>query len=211
MGDRARQTPLQWLLTALAVAWLVTVLTIQLLGLAPADIASSPDWVVDGRLARLLSSSLVIDDVVPLLQYVALAAICAAVLIRHGALIWWAATLAGHVGSALIAYAVIGIAIALDSNSAERAADDLDYGISCVLAAQLGVLCLGSVQRLRAGRGSGLDRFVIVASALALVFFFVTLDWFGIEHQFAFLLGAGVLWLSERLVARRAAGRRSMI
>jgi hypothetical protein len=210
MGDRGHgwrpRTPTQWLLVALAVAWLGTVLLIQLdaIDLTPLEIASSPDALTDGRLARLLSSSLVIDDDVPLLQFALLAAVAALVMVRHGAVVWWVAALAGHIGSALIAYAVIGIAIALSSGSADASADDLDYGISAVLAALLGVLVVDSVRGLRSGRRDPLDLVLIALAAVMLIIWFATLDWFGIEHQFAFLLGAGSLVLCER-VARRSA------
>lgn len=52
----------------------------------------------------------------------------------------------GHAGSALVAYAVIGLATALGSSSADAAADDRDLGISCVLAATLGALLASGIE-----------------------------------------------------------------
>jgi hypothetical protein len=193
------------LLTALALGWLAAVALIRIAGvdLTPPDIGASPDALVAGDVGRLLSSSLIIDAQLPLLQVVLLAAVTAVVLHRHGPRLWWIAALAGHVGSALIAYAIIALGIALGFDSAERIADDWDYGISCVMAAQFGVLFAGSVRRLRGGHGGRVDRLMLVATSLGLLTWLATIDWYGIEHPIAFALGAGVLvWWERRARAR---------
>jgi hypothetical protein len=189
-------------LAALAVAWLAAVALIVVTGadVTPADVGASPDATADGAVWRLLTSALVVDSGLPGLQLALVAAATALVLIRHGATIWWLAALAGHVGSALIAYAIIAGAIALGSASADRAADDHDYGISCVLAALFGVVFAGSLRRLR---DSGTHRdprdvALVAATALGLIAWVATIDWFGVEHPIAFALGAAVL------VARRS-------
>lgn len=108
----------------------------------------------------------------------------------QGPLVWWAAVLVGHVGSALIAYAIIGIAIALGSDGAQAAADVPDFGISCVLGATLGVL-FASGWRLVGAAG-----FVLLLP--------FSLDWYGPEHPLSFVLGALVVararggWLRGR-------------
>jgi hypothetical protein len=207
-GGRRPQGPIEWLLVALAVAWLAAVALIRILGvdLTPPDIGASPNALVAGDLLRLLSSSLIIDADLPLLQAALLAVVSAVVVIRYGAVLWWVAALVGHVGSALIAYAVIAGGIALGFGSAERFADDWDYGISCVLAAELGVLCVGSVRRLRRGRGAPADVALLVATSVALLAWLLTIDWYGIEHPIAFALGAGVLMLAERRGRARPSG-----
>ncbi|ADB50941.1 hypothetical protein [Conexibacter woesei] len=191
---------LQRSLLALALAWLAAVAAIQLLGLGvtPAEVGSSPDALVSGHVWRMLSSSLIVDDDLPLVQLALLAAATAAVLLRYGAVVWWVAALVGHVGSALLTYALLGAAIALGSGSAERTADDWDYGISCVFSAQLGVLCAGGVRRLREGRGDWLDVAAVATTAGALVVFLTDLDWYGTEHFFALALGGTVAVLSDR-------------
>jgi hypothetical protein len=195
------------LLVAAAVAWLAVVALIDLLGAepAPADVGSSPDALAAGEPWRLLSSALIIDSGLPLLQVAVLAAVTALVLVRHGAIVWWLAALAGHVGSALIAYVLIGGAVALGSASAERATDDWDFGISCVLAAEAGVLFTGGLRRLRSGRGGAGDAGLVAATSLGLVAWLTTIDWYGIEHPFAFALGAWTLLAYER---RRPSRRR---
>ena len=163
----------------------------------PPDVGASPDALVDGGLWRLLSSSLIVDADFPGLQLALLGAVTAVVLIRHGAIVWWLAALAGHVGSALIAYALIAVAGQLGSGSAERFEDDWDYGISCVLAALAGVLFAGGVRRLRSGLGGARDVGLVAAATAGLVAWLATIDWYGAEHLLAFALGAWVLLARE--------------
>jgi hypothetical protein len=188
---------LERLLLAAAIAWLAAVALIEVVapGLDPADVGSSPDAVAAGRLWRLLTSALIVEAGVPWLQIAVLAGVTALVLVLHGPIVWWLAALIGHVGSALLAYALIAVADALGSASAERVEDDWDYGISCVLAALCGVLFAGGVSRLRRG-GGGLDVALVVATSLGLLGWLVTIDWYGVEHLFAFALGAGVVAVS---------------
>lgn len=146
--------------------------------------------VADGELRRLLTSALVVDGVAA--PQIALTALASFAVIRLvGAPLWWAAVLVGHVGSALIAYALIGIAILLGSGGAEAAANDPDFGISCVLGASLGAL-FASGWRLVGGVG-----FVLLLP--------FSLDWYGPEHPLSFVLGAAVVVLSGR--RRRRPGR----
>jgi hypothetical protein len=175
------------------VAWVAAVAVIWAVGpdLTPAEVGARPESL--GDVWRLLSSSLIVDSDFPLLQIVVLAAATGLVLTRYGGVVWWLAALAGHVGSALLAYALIAVADALGSDSAERVQDDWDYGISCVLAALAGVLFAGGVRRLRGARGGAADVALIVAVSLGLAGWVATIDWYGVEHVFAFALGAGVL------------------
>jgi hypothetical protein len=190
------RTNLERVLTGLAVAWLAAVTVIAVTGadLTRSEAGASPDSLADGAVWRLLTSSLLVDAGVPGVQIAIVAAATALVIARHGAVTWWLAALAGHVGSALLAYAIIAVADELGSASADAAEDDWDYGISCVLAALAGVLFAGAAKR-REGPG---DIALMAAAAAALVAWIVTIDWYGIEHVFAFALGAGVLVLRER-------------
>jgi hypothetical protein len=183
------------LLIAAAAAWLAAVALIRTFDpdLNPARLGASPDSVAAGELWRLLSSSLIVDSDLPVLQIALLAAATALVIARHGPLVWWLAAVIGHVGSALIAYALIAVAAGLGSDSAERFEDDWDYGISCVMAALAGVLFAGAVRRLRGGYGRTLDVVLLIAASLGLLAYVVTIDWYGVEHLFAFALGAGVV------------------
>jgi hypothetical protein len=143
---------------------------------------SSAEQVAHGELWRLFTSGLVVDGVAA--PQIALTAIASFAVIRlQGPIVWWAAVLVGHVGSALLSYAIIGIAIVLGSDGAEAAADDPDFGISCVLGATLGVLF-----------ASGYRVLGIVSFVLLLPF---SLDWYGPEHPLSFVLGAGVVLLAR--------------
>jgi hypothetical protein len=122
---------------------------------------------------------------------IALTAAAAFVFIRRcGALLWWAVVLLGHVGSALLTYAIIGIAIALGSEGAEAAADDPDFGISCVLGATLGGLY-----------ASGLRVIGAIGFLLMIPF---SLDWYGPEHPLSFAIGA--LLARSRITRKSHAG-----
>jgi hypothetical protein len=139
--------------------------------------------VADGELWRLFTSGLVVDGVAA--PQIALTAAAAFVAIRAvGALVWWAAIVAGHVGSALITYAIVGVAIWLGSGSAEAAADDPDFGVSCVLGATLGALFASGYRLLGA-----------VSFVLLIPF---SLDWYGPEHPLSFVLGALVVARARR-------------
>jgi hypothetical protein len=118
-------------------------------------------------------------------QIVLAAAAAFAVIRLRGPLVWWAAVLVGHVGSALLTYAIIGIA------GADAAADDPDFGISCVLGASLGAL-------FASGR-----RVLGAIGFLALLPF--SFDWYGPEHPLSFVLGALVVAAADRLRGRRHA------
>jgi hypothetical protein len=120
---------------------------------------------------------------------IALTALAAFAVIRlEGPVVWWAAALVGHVGSALITYAIIGVAIALGSGGAEAAADDPDFGISCVLGASLGALFAAGLRRR--------DRVLVASGAAGFVLLLpFSLDWYGPEHPLSFALGALVVAL----------------
>jgi len=80
---------------------------------------------------------------------------------------------------------VIGFAIALGSGSAEAAADDDDFGISCVVGATLGALLASGLRRR--------DRTLIGVALLGLVLLLpFSIDWYGPEHPLSFAMGAGV-------------------
>ena len=196
------------LLTAAALAWLAAVVLIAIFGfgIGPSDVGSSPDTFTDGCVPRMLASSLLVDDEPVWGQVALLLFVSLLLLARAGAVTWWLTALLGHVGSALLAYGVIAIAVALGSASAKAATDDWDYGISCVLGAQLAALAYGAWQA-RARRAAGpLDGAILLLAAGALVVFAVTVDWYGIEHFFAFAIGLAVAaWRAPAGSPRRAA------
>ena len=191
------------LLTAAAIVWLVAAAVLEFGGVAPADLGASPETLVDGEAWRLLTSSLLVEGELPALQLAILAAATAAVIHRAGPRVWWAAALIGHVVPALVAYGSIGIAIALGSDSAERVADDWDFGVSCVLAAQAGVLFADALARTRAARRARpADVALLAVTSAAAVLSLVTISWYGVEHPLAFAVGAAVLVVARRRRSR---------
>ena len=141
-----------------------------------AVLPASADAVGRGGVWLLLTSALAAQGPLPLVQVGLTAAVAALAITRAGATTWWLATLAGHVGSALIAYALIAAA------GAGHAAATPDYGVSCVLGASLGVLLTV--------RGDRVATLVGVAGSLALLP--LSFGWIGLEHPLSVAIGAGI-------------------
>lgn len=183
------RSAVDWLLIWLAVAYFAVV-AIRDFG---SSIQSSADALADGEVWTLLTSALEVEGGVPGLQLLLTAIVAGAVIVREGPRLWWGVALAGHVGSALIAYGIIGIAELLSSASADRVADDADYGVSCVLAASLGALAVSGFLAARGKNADSWDRVALVAGLIGIVALLpLSFGWYGIEHPIAYLLGAGV-------------------
>ena len=175
---------------------------------------SSAERVADGQVWLLLTSALDVNGSHRTLQLAATAFVSAFAILREGPRWWWLAALVGHAMSALLAYGVLELAVLLDSDSAEQAADDPDYGISCVLAATTGALLVSGLggwqQRRDAGHphpaGSlgiaksrvGDEAALILGTIGLLGSLAVAYGWYDMEHPIAFALGAAVIWLAHR-------------
>jgi hypothetical protein len=196
-------------LTLLAAAYFVA---IAVWNFGPSVYASVDD-VEDGRVWLLVTSALEVDGRRPLLQVGLTALVAACVIVREGPRLWWSAALSAHVASALVAYGVIGIATGLGSDSAERVADDPDYGVSCVLAGSLGALLVSGLLGMRAGsvvHGARADRVAVAAGAVGLLgLLTVTFGWYDMEHPLAFAVGAIVTWVLRRHAVRNPQHRAS--
>jgi len=186
-------------LSGLALLYFVAVVVLTILErsgeIGLAGLKSSADQVADGELWRLFTSALVVDGS-PVPQIVLTGGAAAAVIRLGGAALWWCAALAAHVGSALLAYAIIGVAVALGSGGAEAAADDPDFGISCVLGGTLGALFAIGYRR----RDTAIVAIGLVGLVVLVPFSF---DWYGPEHPLSFFIGAVVAlwWLGRDSVA----------
>jgi len=140
---------------------------------------ASAEAVGDGRVWLLLTSALQTQGPYPLLQLAGAAALSGLLIGRAGARTWGCAALAGHLLSAVVVYALMGLA------GAEAAAAQPDYGISCVVGGTVGGLLVSA-------RGSRLALAAGVLGAVALIP--GTRGWYGLEHPLSIVFGAAAAW-----------------
>lgn len=185
-----------WLLVALIGVYF---LLVALVTLGPSSHASV-DAIGDGRVWVLSTSALDVTGSVRGVQVVVLLALTVAVVLREGPGVWWVVALCGHIGSALIAYGLIGIAILLGSGSADHVADDPDFGVSCVMAALFGALGASGAEGVRREGGPrGADRAALAVGLVGLVVVIpFSFGWYGVEHPLAWAIGATVTWVVVR-------------
>jgi hypothetical protein len=179
-------------LLVLAVAYFAAVVVGVFVDYDPPALASSPSSLVNGEVWRLLTSGLAVEGRFPLFQ-IAVAALASFEVIRlWGPIAWWGVVLSAHVGSALVAYALIGIFDALGTESAEKVTNDLDYGVSIVVTGSLGALFATAFIR-------GHRRLVLLSLLGVIAVVPLTLDWYGIEHPLGFAFGAAfIVWWDRR-------------
>lgn len=177
-------------------AYLVALVAIEISRSAGAgphigDLASTPSGVAAGRVWQLLTSGLLVAGV-PALQLALMVPLVAVTMALLGPATFWAAALAGHIGSTLIAYAGVGALWLVDPSTVADVVVDPDYGVSCVWSAALGALLATPtaprpLRRLGVAGGIMIVLFVPFASDLA-----------GVEHVLAFALGALVATRASR-------------
>lgn len=163
------------------------------------DLASTPAGVAAGHVWPLLTSGLVVAGA-PLAQLVGLGVTVLVVIQLLGAGAFWMAAGAAHLGSAVLAYAGIGILWLVQRSDVDGVVDAPDYGISCVWAGAIGAL-------VAAGLGSGRVReraLAVAAIGLFYVVFGASGGLAGVEHVLAFALGAAVTWALGRRAATRS-------
>ncbi len=152
------------------------------------SLASSPDAIAHGRGWLLLTSGLVVDGI-PSVQLVVLAAVLGVALARLGTVRLWIVALSAHVGAALIAYLGVLVLWLVDPGSVDPR--EPDYGVSVVLAGELGALAV-----------TGGRRMALTVGALALVGFGIGLGessvLANVEHVLGFAIGAGAIWVLDR-------------
>ena len=179
-------------LAVLAIVYFAAVTLGVVLDLGPEGVASSPAHLADGKAWRLFTRALAVEGRLPLAQ-VAIAALAAFAVVRRSARSPGGARSSPPTSAALAAYALIGIFDAMSVESAERISNDLDYGVSVVLAGSLGAVFAGAVTRDR-------RRLAALAALGLLAFLPLSLDWYGLEHPLGFAFGAGfMLWWERRV------------
>jgi hypothetical protein len=172
-----------------AVAWLGAVAGLEATRRAagwPAvhDFASSPAGVARGRVWSLVTSGLLVTRD-PIVQLAAAALLTVAAIQALGPATFWLAAAAGHLGSALLAYAGIGLLWLVGRADVDSVADAPDFGISCVVIGVLGALIVAASGRLPAAW-----RALAVAAGVAIWAAIPPFGLSAVEHALAFALGA---------------------
>jgi hypothetical protein len=179
----------------LAAVYLVAVVAFEVLRRMASwprvdDLASSPTGVASGDVGSLLTSGLVVAGD-PVVQLTGTALTAGLVIVVLGAPAFWTAVLAAHVGSAVIAYAGVGVVWLLSRADVDSVIDAPDYGISCVWAGAAGALAGAALLR----RTGATPLIAVLAVAGFLVAIPPAMGLAGVEHGLAFVLGALAIWL----------------
>jgi hypothetical protein len=180
-----------------AVAWLGAVAGLEATRRAagwPAvhDLASSPAAIARGRLWSLVTSGLLVTRD-PIVQLVAAALLTVAAIQALGPATFWLAAAAGHLGSALLAYAGIGLLWLLARADVDSVTDAPDFGISCVVLGVLGALAVAA-----SGRRPAAWRMLAVAAGAAICAVIPPFGLAAVEHALAFALGAAAAAAATR-------------
>ncbi|MDQ2700198.1 MAG: hypothetical protein M3Y23_02590 [Actinomycetota bacterium] len=199
----SRGERLDLLLIVLAIAYLAYV---GLGGVGHEWYASADRVTEDGKVWLLFTSALNVVVELDEVQWVLLALTTAAVIHRLGPRVWWLTSVAGHVVSALITYAVIEFAVWAGSGSAAATARESDYGVSIVLAASLGALTASALLggERKAGGMDLYDRVALTCGLIGLVgMVAVSFGWYDSQHLIGYVIG---FFLTRYLVRRKVWG-----
>ncbi len=193
VGGAARVAPLSRASVASVSAFFALVVGLTVasgLGAFPtSSLASSPARLAQGRAWLLLSNGLLAQRPVVLCLF-ALAVLGFATLAVCGSRVSLIAAIVGHVGSTLLAYALVGAVYLLDGGAVQALVGVPDYGVSAIQAAWIGALAATAWRRWGQSRRG---RIAIVAACVAIGLFAwmvrsdVTLV--DADHLFAFAIG----------------------
>jgi hypothetical protein len=156
------------------------------------DLASSPAAVASGRLWSLVTSGLLVTRD-PIVQLAAAALLTVAAIQALGPATFWLAAAAGHLGSALLAYAGIGLLWLVGRADVDSVAGAPDFGISCVVIGVLGALTVAA-----SGRRPAAWRTLAVAAGVAICAVIPPFGLAAVEHALAFALGAAAAAAATR-------------
>lgn len=175
-----------------------------------APFVASAAKIASGQLWVLPASALVVDR--PVLIGLAAFAVLAVVTLRFcGTRTFWLAAVAGHIGSALAVYAIIGAARLADPDIFSTEVVSPDFGVSAMQGAWVGAIATTAWLwadrdgRLQAAAGGGVCLVAAVAWWLHPDPSILTT-----EHLFAFFIGCGIV-AAPRLTAAWTPGIRRIV
>ena len=192
---RLPRSPVVGWTSGMTLVLVVAVLTFStrdhLLPLAP--FMASAAKVAAGQLWVLPASALVVDR--PVLIGLAAFAILAVATLRFcGTRTFWLAAIAGHTGSALLVYGIIGASRLADPDIFANAVVSSDFGVSAMQGAWVGAIATtawlwaGRERRQQTAVAAGVCGIAAVAWWLHPDPSILTT-----EHLFAFLIGCGIV------------------
>ncbi len=192
--------------SGVALAGVVTALTVVTRAheLPLALFTATATKLVSGQWWVLPTSALVVDRPIGI-GLIAFGILAAATLHICGTRTFWLAAVAGHLGSALVVYAIIGAARLADPHVFTAAAASPDFGVSAIQGAWVGTLTASAWIGARADRG-------LQAAVAAGVCGLSGIAWWlhpdpsilTTEHLFAFLIGCGIVAWPSLVAATRA-------
>jgi hypothetical protein len=164
--------------------------------------------VASGEIWILPASALVVDKPF-LIGLIAFAVLAAATLQFCGTRAFWLAAVAGHAGSTLLVYAIIGATRLVNPHIFSQAVATPDFGVSAMQGAWVGAIAATAWKRAGADRR---NRCLVAAGVCAIT----GVAWWlhpdpsilTTEHLFAFLIGCGVMsWRPLAQVTTEARSR----
>ena len=172
---------------------------------------ASATKIASGQVWVLAASALIVDR--PVLIGLAVFGVLAVATLRFcGARTFWLAAAAGHAGSTLLVYAIIGSTQLADPETFASAAVRPDFGVSAIQGAWVGAIT--AIAWGRAGidqRGRGLVAAGVCAVAGVGWWLHPDPSILTTEHLFAFLIGCGVASRRRLAAAARAAASRRFL
>jgi hypothetical protein len=194
-GRTRSQSTLPGWASGVALVGVVAALTVAIraheLPLTP--FVASARKIASGQVWILPASALVVDKPF-LIGLIAFAVLAAATLQFCGTRTFWLAAAAGHAGSTLLVYAIIGATRLADPHIFARAAATPDFGVSAMQGAWVGAIAATAWLWAGANRR---NRGLVVAGVCAIA----GVGWWlhpdpsilTTEHLFAFLIGCGIV------------------
>lgn len=171
-------------------------------------LAFSPSDLLSGKLWLLPLSGVIVDGET-WSQLAMLTGVAAALIALAGARTFWRAAILAHIGSTVVAYAVLGVLAVTAPSTVGDLFQDPDYGVSCVWAGSVGALAVVAARRC-AGRRAKVAVAAGVSAPLVLVLttgFLTpagTVDLATLEHFLAFVIGMLAVAARRDHRARRA-------